>query len=225
MSKNGSPSSTAISEWSRAAVRLLQGVVYGDEQRTWDQLLASRTPLENYFSRLGLLLVVDESEGFAYLRQMNDEDYPEGVEPLPKLFRRAPLGYGTTLLCVLACAGLVLGAITLTSAKEKAEKQVFSGSYDWKQGGSDELSAEFKPDGENRWKVTFRFRWNKSNNTWKGKAEGSLEDGSTLTGTATSGSRNWIWEASIEDGVMRGSHREIHGSDKRYDTGTFELTR
>lgn len=55
-------------EWSIAAVHLLQGVVYEDSPRVWDVMLASRSQLENYFARLGLLLVVDEPEGLAYLR-------------------------------------------------------------------------------------------------------------------------------------------------------------
>jgi hypothetical protein len=57
--------------------------------------------LEGYFSRLGLLLVVDESEGYALLRQWNEDELPDGWEPLPKLMRRSSLGYGPTLLAVL----------------------------------------------------------------------------------------------------------------------------
>ncbi len=88
-------------EWSVAAVHLLQGVVYDDNPRVWDIVLGSRSPLENHFARLGLLLVVDESEGLAYLRQFVDEERPEGYDELPKLFRKTRLGYAPTLLCVL----------------------------------------------------------------------------------------------------------------------------
>lgn len=88
-------------EWSIAAVRLLQGVVYVDEGTTWTSLLGSQTQLEGYFARLGLMLVVDESEGLAYLRQTLDDELPEGYERLPKLFRRTRLGYWVTLLCVI----------------------------------------------------------------------------------------------------------------------------
>ena len=88
-------------EWSLAAVRLLQGVVYSDELRPWEIVLSSQSPLTSYFARLGLLLVVDESEGLAYLRQMVEEELPEGYEHLPKLFHKKRLSYDATLLCVL----------------------------------------------------------------------------------------------------------------------------
>jgi len=88
-------------EWSVAAVRLLQGVVYSDDETIWNTLLTSQSQLESYLGRLGLLLVVDESEGLAYVRQAHHEEMPEGYERVPKLFRRSRLGYWVTLLCVL----------------------------------------------------------------------------------------------------------------------------
>jgi hypothetical protein len=88
-------------EWGIAAVRLLQGVVYADEMRPWELVLSSQSQLGAYFARLGLLLVVDESEGLAYLRQLTDDELPDGYDRLPKLFRKVRLGYDETLLCVL----------------------------------------------------------------------------------------------------------------------------
>ncbi len=89
-------------EWSAAAVRLLQGVVYHDDnQPVWDTLLRSVSPLTDYFGKLGLLLIVDEADGMAYLRQLDEEDVPPEYQGIPRLFRRTPLGYDTTLLCVL----------------------------------------------------------------------------------------------------------------------------
>jgi Domain of unknown function (DUF4194) len=88
--------------WFAAAIRLLQGgAVYSDDSRTWDTLLASQSPLRDYFARIGLLLVLDEPEGLAYLRQLTEDELPEEYDGLPKLFRRARLGYDETLLCVL----------------------------------------------------------------------------------------------------------------------------
>jgi hypothetical protein len=91
----------AFQEWGVAAVRLLQGVVYADEPRVWGTVLSARGQLADYFAKLGLLLVVDEPEGLAYLRQLADDELPEGYERLPKLFRRTRLGYDETLLCVV----------------------------------------------------------------------------------------------------------------------------
>jgi hypothetical protein len=89
-------------EWSAAAVRLLlQGGVYAEDDRVWALTLSSESELRRYFARLGLLLVVDEAEGLAYLRQMTDDELPEGYDGLPKLFRRTRLGYDESLLCVL----------------------------------------------------------------------------------------------------------------------------
>jgi hypothetical protein len=88
-------------DWSIAAVRLLQGVVYADDERTWSLLLSSQPQLVAHFARLGLLLVIDEPEGMAYLRQLTDDELPDGYDSLPKLFRRTRLGYSETLLCVL----------------------------------------------------------------------------------------------------------------------------
>jgi hypothetical protein len=88
-------------ESSLAAVALLRGVVYADDSRVWNVLLSNVSWLESYFARLGLRLVVDESEGMAYLRQLTTEEAPAGYDALPKLFRTTRLGYGHTLLCVL----------------------------------------------------------------------------------------------------------------------------
>ena len=88
-------------DWSIAAVHLLRGVVESDDGRTWDILLSHRASLEGYFARIGLMLVVDEAEGFAYLRQFAEEHLPDGYNALPKLFRATRLSYAQTLLCVL----------------------------------------------------------------------------------------------------------------------------
>ena len=87
--------------WSIPAVRLLQGVVYSDDPRCWDTLLASQSLLETWFARIGMVLVIDEPEGLAYLRPLADEEQTSGYNKLPKLFRRTRLSYEATLLCVL----------------------------------------------------------------------------------------------------------------------------
>jgi len=88
--------------WSAAAVRLLQGVVYLDDgAELWDTVLRCVTPLTEYFARLGLRLVVDESDAMAFLRQSRQDEFPHDYDSIPKLFRRSPLNYDTTLLCVL----------------------------------------------------------------------------------------------------------------------------
>ena len=89
-------------DWSGVSVRLLQGVLYHDDsEENWDILLRNVTPISDYFAKLGLLLVVDEADAMAYLRQFDEEEWPSGYPQIPRLFRRQPLTYETTLLCVL----------------------------------------------------------------------------------------------------------------------------
>ncbi|MEX0726923.1 MAG: DUF4194 domain-containing protein [Planctomycetaceae bacterium] len=88
-------------DWSIAAVRLLQGVVEIEDGRVWNILLSNRAPVEQYVTRLGLQLVIDETEGLAYLKQFSDETMPEGYAAIPKLFRSTRLSFGQTVLSVL----------------------------------------------------------------------------------------------------------------------------
>lgn len=97
----GSPLPSEIRDWSAAAVKLLQGVVYRDDTKVWNALLQNVSPLESYFGRIGLSLIIDEQDGYAYLRQWETDDLPDGHEQLPKLMRKVPMGYAQTLLCVL----------------------------------------------------------------------------------------------------------------------------
>lgn len=84
-----------------AAVRLLQGVLYSDDTAGWESLLRNQSDLTEYFARIGLVLVIDEADGLAYLRQLADDERTGGYEALPRLFRRTSLGYEATLLSVL----------------------------------------------------------------------------------------------------------------------------
>jgi hypothetical protein len=89
-------------DWSPVAVRLLQGVVYHDDNlELWEQLLENVSPITEYFGKLGLMLVVDEPDAKAYLRQLDEEELQPDFPDVPRLFRRTPLGYEATLLCVL----------------------------------------------------------------------------------------------------------------------------
>lgn len=88
-------------EWSMAAVRLLQGVVYSDDGPVWNLLLTNHSRIEEFLGRLGVVLIVDPDEGYAFLRQAEEAELPVGYERLPKLFRKTSLSYSKTLLMVL----------------------------------------------------------------------------------------------------------------------------
>ncbi|MCA9135780.1 MAG: DUF4194 domain-containing protein [Planctomycetales bacterium] len=88
--------------WAAAAVRLLQGIVYHDDGGdTWERILSGVTPLSDYFARIGLMLVVNEEDGMAYLRQIETEILPPDYPAIPKLFRSISLTFEASLLCVL----------------------------------------------------------------------------------------------------------------------------
>ena len=84
-----------------AAVKLLQGVLYNDDEPSWSILLNNESDLSDYFCQIGLALVIDRAEGIAYLKQFDDDERTDGYERLPRLFRKTSLGYESTLLCVL----------------------------------------------------------------------------------------------------------------------------
>lgn len=79
-------------------VRLLQDAIYSDDAELWATLLRYRSPhLENYFQEIGLQLVVHEEDGFAYLKQADQED----GAAIPRLFRRDKLTKGVAIVGVV----------------------------------------------------------------------------------------------------------------------------
>lgn len=84
-------------EFGIPAVYLLKGILYRHQSDAWELLLRYRGRLQEYFSILNLELLVDEGEGYAYLRQR-----PEGEEvAFPRLMSRRRLSYPITLLLVM----------------------------------------------------------------------------------------------------------------------------
>ena len=89
-------------DWSAVAVKLLQGVLYSDESKSdWGMLTKFRDELQKFFARIGLLLVVSEPEGYAFLRQLEEDDGDVKYQNLPRLFRRSRLTYEATMICIL----------------------------------------------------------------------------------------------------------------------------
>lgn len=81
-----------------AVVPLLRGVVYAESQRSaWDALLAMPGPPRDFLAVLGLEVVINESEGYAYLRQAESDD----ESTTPRLIARRPLSYRVSLLLAL----------------------------------------------------------------------------------------------------------------------------
>lgn len=82
-----------------ALIHLMRGVVYRvSDETTWGTLERHRAAVRDHFAQIGVQVVVDEAEGYAYLSTLPDE---EGPEPLPRLVRRHSLSYPVSLLLVL----------------------------------------------------------------------------------------------------------------------------
>ena len=86
-----------------SAIRLMQGVVY-QESDAWGDLLRHRGAVRDHFALIGLDVVIDDDEGYAYLRTA---ETPDGEEPLPRVIRRRALTYSDSLLLVLLRKRLV----------------------------------------------------------------------------------------------------------------------
>jgi hypothetical protein len=87
------------SELSPLVISLLKGVLYRDnDEGRWLQALALQSAIRDYVAVLGLELVLDEAEGFAWLRA---REAPEGESALPRLMVRRQLPYLVSLLLAL----------------------------------------------------------------------------------------------------------------------------
>jgi len=77
--------------------RLFKGVLYAEnDEKVWQSLLGLTSHVRDYVSVLGLDLVLDEPEGFAFLRSKDD---PDGT--LPRLIARRTLTFHVSLLLAL----------------------------------------------------------------------------------------------------------------------------
>jgi hypothetical protein len=93
--------STTGNELPAILVGLLKGVVYREQSPTlWRDLLNVQGAARDQFRLLGLEPVIDESEGYAFLRQIDPDNSSED-ERVPRLIPRRPLSYPVSLLLVL----------------------------------------------------------------------------------------------------------------------------
>jgi hypothetical protein len=92
--------------YAAVILKLLRGVLYYDDKE-WDTLLSYQKAVKQHFTSIGLMLHVDETDGYAYLTQPDAEDRDDETigeatpAGLPRLVRRVSLGYEATLLCVV----------------------------------------------------------------------------------------------------------------------------
>ncbi|QCB98552.1 DUF4194 domain-containing protein [Arthrobacter sp. PAMC25564] len=77
--------------------RLFKGVVYAEaDEKIWQSLIGLASHVRDYVAVLGLDLILDESEGYAFLKSRED---PDGT--LPRLIPRRQLTFNVSLLLAL----------------------------------------------------------------------------------------------------------------------------
>jgi hypothetical protein len=95
---NMAETSDSGKELSLLAIQLLKGVLY-QESEQWQALLSLQARVRDYVAVLGLELVLDEAEGYAFLRARPEEE--EAGTTLPRLVARRPLSFPVSLLLAL----------------------------------------------------------------------------------------------------------------------------
>jgi uncharacterized protein DUF4194 len=94
-------SSTAVapSELSMVVINLMKGPVYRDtHEQAWNSLGGLRRQVGDYVSVMGLQVIVDEAEGYAFLRSRTAAD---GDPELPRLVARRSLSFHLSVLLAL----------------------------------------------------------------------------------------------------------------------------
>lgn len=91
--------------YSNVLIALLKGIVYSHQEEIWNTLILpeNERDVRNYFADIHLDLIIDKSEGYAYLKQQQtsaDEEDNEQEAPM-KLIRRRALTFHVSLLCLL----------------------------------------------------------------------------------------------------------------------------
>lgn len=97
------PDTRTPEELPGVVTRLFKGVVYSEsDEKIWQSLLALASQVRDYVAVLGLDLILDESEGYAFLKSREDPDVT-----LPRLIPRRQLTFDVSLLLALLRARML----------------------------------------------------------------------------------------------------------------------
>lgn len=89
----------AEADLSQVVTTLMKGPVYAQQhEKVWRQLSQLRSRVNDYVSVIGLTVVVDDVEGYAFLRSRPDE---EADDAPPRLVARRSLSFPVSLLLAL----------------------------------------------------------------------------------------------------------------------------
>jgi hypothetical protein len=99
-----SPQQANSADLSALVIALLKGVLYQDDDAAaWSNLQQLQAQVRDYITVLGLELVLDEAEGYAFLRarpESEDGSAPT-VPTVPRLVPRRPLSFPVSLILAL----------------------------------------------------------------------------------------------------------------------------
>lgn len=103
MDAHTSAADSRPADLSSLVIPLLKGVIYQEADVTlWSALLRLQARVRDYVAVLGLELVLDEAEGYAFLRSRPDlEADADNKAALPRLIARRPLSFPVSLLLAL----------------------------------------------------------------------------------------------------------------------------
>lgn len=93
------PEESVLLPYAKSLLRLLQGVVYIDETKYWEEIRVNQHPIRHFVAQMGLELVVVPEDGYAYIYQPEPKEADE--KALPRLMRTRQLKYEQSLLCIL----------------------------------------------------------------------------------------------------------------------------
>lgn len=98
---SGTLESIKTQEISVVIVTLLKGVLYREDNiEVWRNLWNHQAAISDYVAVMGLILVMDDSEGYAFLSSAQKDD-EEGSSTVPRLIVRRQLSYPVSLLLAL----------------------------------------------------------------------------------------------------------------------------
>ncbi|MCL2589396.1 MAG: DUF4194 domain-containing protein [Betaproteobacteria bacterium] len=87
---------------STLLIGLLKGVQYREQDESlWENLLNLQARVRDYVAVLNLELILDEAEGYAFLKSRPELTDDDSVPRLPRLIVRRPLSFPVSLLLAL----------------------------------------------------------------------------------------------------------------------------
>lgn len=103
-SPSEAPSLPNANALSSLVISLLKGVLYlENDGHLWNALIQLQARVRDHIAVLGLELVLDEAEGYAFLRARPEVAAEDGgpADQLPRLIARRPLSFPVSLLLAL----------------------------------------------------------------------------------------------------------------------------